>query len=213
MKSRELHTTPDLIISNYEIVPISETKFRHSFTPKTTDTVYEFVANGAPEVEVGERYNIGYYIEDGKNIVDLSSLSKNTEDNYHFNYLCAKELSRGAHKINKGKNDERVNPSVVDGDYYWGKKYAWREFGLVVSPDVFHRYLNEIEHPQISCITSNPDMEYDHSPSIAYKEQGLVEAMDLLIRDARRVTKIFFDSPYYSKRFRIKGPNAITDKK
>jgi len=45
MKSRELKTIYDLIASNYQITEIDDGKFLHSFTPMTTDTKYQFIAN------------------------------------------------------------------------------------------------------------------------------------------------------------------------
>ena len=43
MKSRDLLTVHDLIISNYTVntVPLSNGKFRHSFTTATTGKLYE----------------------------------------------------------------------------------------------------------------------------------------------------------------------------
>lgn len=213
MKSRDLKTIHDLIVSNYNIEPIANDKFKHTFTPMTTDTVYTFYANGSPEIEEGEHYNIGYYTDDfGDNIVDISCLSKCSSINPKFSYAYACEISRGKHKINKQKNNDRVTHKATDG-YYWGKKYAWREYGLVISKEAFYAYLNEVGHPQVECYTENPDMPYSNSPSIAYKDEGLKKAMEDLINTAVKVTNTKYKSPLYSKQFAIKGIEAITDKK
>ncbi|WP_045459893.1 hypothetical protein [Vibrio hyugaensis] len=214
MKSRDLNTIHDLIVSNYRIEAIGGGKFLHSFTPATTPTVYKFIANGAPEVEEGQRYNIGYFVDEEDNrIVDLSALSKNTEVNPIISLLFAKEESKGKHAINKGKNDERVKHDVEDG-YYWGKKYAWREYGLVVPKQVFYDYLKEIEHPHIECETINPDLPFTaNEKSIAYLDDGLAEAIEALIDSAEKVTKTLYKSPLFSRRFTIRGIAAITDKK
>lgn len=213
MKSRDLKTIHDLIVSDYKIVPNGNGKFTHTFKPATTDTVYQFEANGTPEVAEGERYNIGFYEdEDGNKIIDTSCLSKNTEVNPMLSYLYAMKLSEGKHDVNKGKNDDRVSHTAQDG-YYWGKKYAWREFGLVISKDAFFAYLKEIKHPTVECITRNPDMPFSNDPSTAYKEEGLADAVNSLIASAVKVTKVRFKSPLYSKQFVIRGIEAITDKK
>lgn len=213
MKSRKLKTIHDLIISNYEIHAVGDGKFIHSFKPATTNTRYQFEASGTPEVIEGERYNIGYHEDDnGNKIVDISCLSRSDEINPRLSYLYAMELSKKRGIVNKYKNNDRVNPTVQDG-YYWGKKYAWREFGLVISKDAFHSYLQEINHPKIQCIISNPDMSFSNESSIAYREAGLEDAIRELIESAEKVTKVHFKSRLYSKRFIIKGIEAITDKK
>jgi hypothetical protein len=213
MKSRELKTIHDLIVSDYKIVPIGNGKFIHSFKPATTNTVYQFEANGTPEVTEGERYNIGFYDDEhGNKVIDTSCLSKNAEVNPMLSYLYATKLSEGKHEVNKSKNDNRVSHAVKDG-YYWGKKYAWREFGLVISKDAFFAYLKEIKHPAVNCITNNSDMAFSNEPSTAYKEDGLADAVNALISSAVKVTKVRFKSPLYSKQFVIRGIEAITDKK
>lgn len=214
MKSRELKTIFDLIVSNYTISPVGSGKFEHSFTPSTTTTVYKFIANGTPELIEGERYNIGY-VENvtGEKIVDPSCLSKNSEVDKNISFQYASLLSKEKHNSNKLKNDQRVNYTVQDG-YYWGKKYAWREFGLFISKDVFYKYLEEINHPKTECLTINPDMPYGvNEASIAYREDGLMEAMKELVDSAERVSKVYFKSPLYSRKFAIRGIQAITDKK
>ena len=214
MKSRNLKTIHDLIVTDYTIEDLRDGRFRHYFHPQTTNTLYEFVANSAPELEEGERYNIGYQTtDDGKNIIELSCLSKNTEVNTILSYLYAAEYSKGKHAANKAKNDQRVTHSATDG-YYWGKKYAWREYGLCLAKEAFHAYLKEIGHPYVDCVTVNPDLPYQNNDaSIAYKEEGLDEAIEDLIKTAVKVTKVRYESALYSKRFTIKGINAITDKK
>jgi hypothetical protein len=213
MKSRNLKTIHDLIVREYKIEPNGNGKFTHSFKPATTNTIYQFEANGTPEVVEGERYNIGYYEDEhGNKIIDTSCLSKNTEVNPMLSYLYATKLSEGKHEVNKGKNDDRVSHTAQDG-YYWGKKYAWREFGLVFSKDALFAYLKEINHPKVECITRNPDMAFRNEPSTAYKEEGLTDAVNSLIASAVKVTKVRFKSPLYSKQFVIRGIEAITDKK
>lgn len=213
MKSRDLKTIHDLIVSDYKIVPKGDGKFIHTFKPATTNTLYQFEANGTPEVIEGGRYNIGYYEDKhGNKIIDTSCLSRNTEVNPMLSYLYATKLSEGKHEINKGKNDDRVSHTAKDG-YYWGKKYAWREFGLVISKDAFYAYLEEINHPNVACITSNPELGFINEPSTAYKEDGLADAVYALIASAVKETKVRFKSPLYSKQFVIRGIEAITDKK
>ncbi|WP_110457297.1 hypothetical protein [Shewanella algidipiscicola] len=214
MKSRELKTIHDVIVSDYTIEDMGDGKFLHHFKPKTTNTRYQFIANGTPEVEEGERYNIGYYNDaDGNNIIELSCMSKNNEVNPMLSYLYSKQYSKERHVSNKAKNDQRVSHTATDG-YYWGKKYAWREFGLAIAQDAFHAYLKDIKHPQVDCTTTNPDLPYTtNDASIAYKEEGLATAIEALIASAVKVTKVHYESPLYSKRFTIRGISAVTDKK
>ncbi len=214
MKSRDLKTIYDLIVTNYRITPIGDGKFLHEFNPKTTDTTYSFIANGIPELIEGERYNIGFKeMESGEKIVDISCISKTSEVNKNISYLYARQMSKEKHQVNKIKNDDRVKHKAKDG-YYWGKKYAWREFGLFMSQDAFHQYLDEVGHARIDCITMNPDMPYGAGDaSFAYKEEGLEEVIKSLVDSSLKVTKVLFKSPLYSKRFSFKGINAITDKK
>jgi hypothetical protein len=104
---------------------------------------------------------------------------------------------------------------LAQDGYCWGKKYAWREFGLVISKDAFYAYLKEIKHPKVECITRNPDMGFSNSgePSTAYKEEGLADAVNSLIASAVKMTKVRFKSPLYSKQFVIRVIEAITDKR
>lgn len=214
MKSRELNTIQDLIVSNYKITSNGDGKFTHTFTPESTDTVYTFTANGTPELEIGEHYSIGFHIDDsGKKIVDLSCVAKNQGVNPTLSYLFAQQEAQDKHTINKEKNDTRVTHNMKDG-YYWGKKYAWREFGMVIPKGAFHAYLKEIKHPTTTCVTVNPDLPYmNNDHSIAYKEDGLAKAIEELITSAVQVTSARYESPLYSKRFMIKAISAITDKK
>ncbi|MFW6766284.1 hypothetical protein ACODTQ_07420, partial [Acinetobacter pittii] len=142
MKSRELKTIHNLIISNYKIVSSgSDGKFFHTFTPETTDTIYTFQANGIHMLEAGESYNVGYYEdENGKRFVELSATSKIEAVDPIFSYEHAKFMSNLNSKVNKEKNDIRVNHSAKDG-YYWGKKYAWRQIGFALPKKVFFDYL------------------------------------------------------------------------
>ena len=213
MKSRDLHTIHDLIASNYTISPLPNGKFLHKFTPKTTNTVYEFEANSASVIEAGERYNIGFIVDkNGKNIIELSALSKTAEVNQFFSYAFAQQIARENRPTEKAKNDQRVTHKAKDG-YYWGKKYAWRMFGTVISKEAFYTYLEEIKHPSVPCITSNPDMGFQNEQSTAYKEKGLEEAVRNLISSASKVSPAYFKSPLYSRKLSIRGVKAITDKK
>ncbi len=212
MKSRELNTIHDLIVTDYKIEPIGGGKFRHFFHPKTTEKIYEFIANGAAELEEGQRYNIGYRIIDGKNIIEPSCLSKSDDVNPLLSYLHAMEFSKSRKIINKRKNDDRVNYDKTNG-YHWGPKYAWREYGLVIAKDAFHSYLEEINHPKIACVITNPDNLAQTTNTEAYADEGLENAIALLIQSAEKVSKIHYKSPHYSRRFTIRGIEAITDKK
>ena len=213
MKSRVLFTRHDVIVTDYNVTPLGPMKFRHRFQTKTTGTVYEFeTTNSAPAVIDGERYNIGFEEIGGKNIVEPSALSKASDVNPIISLMAAKQMSKENDQINRGKNSARVSHNATDG-YYWGKKYAWRQFGLVIAKNAFYAYLDEIGHPKVSCVTSNPDMPYANDPSVAYREQGLEAAIDELIYNAQSAGKRYFNSPRYSKKFQIRGINAITDKK
>lgn len=213
MKSRDLFTIHDLIASNYKISQLPNGKFLHSFTPKTTNTVYEFEANSAPVIEEGQRYNIGFATDkNGRNVIELSALSKTADVNPFFSYAFAQQIARENKLAEKAKNDQRVTHKTTDG-YYWGKKYAWRMFGTVISKDAFYSYLEEINHPSVPCITNNPDLPYQSEPSTAYKEEGLEEAMHNLISSAQKVSPAYYKSPLYSRKLSIKGIKAITDKK
>lgn len=214
MKSRDLNTIQDLIVTNYTISANGDGKFTHTFTPENTDTIYTFIANGTPELEEGEHYSIGFHIDDnGKKIVDLSCVAKNQGVNPMLSYLFAQQEALDKHTVNKEKNDTRVTHKAEDG-YYWGKKYAWREFGMAIPQGAFHAYLEQIGHPAVPCITINPDLPYSNNDhSIAYKEEGLAQAIEALIASAVKVTPARYESPLYAKRFMIKPISAVTDKK
>ena len=213
MKSRDLRTIHDVIITDYRITPLSDGKYLHQFRPATTDTVYEFEANSAPVLKNGDRYNIGFKVTpSGRNIIDTSALGKVDTVNKVLSYLAAKQLSADILDENTAKNDQRVSHTETNG-YYWGKKYAWRRYGLVISKDAFYGYLEHIEHPFTSCLTSNPDLPYSaNERSTAYLDAGLEAAMDALIDSAVKVGR-YHESPLYPHRFQIKAINAITDKK
>lgn len=213
LKSRGLFTINDLIASNYTITKLVSGKYRHQFTPATTATAYEFEANATPVIIEGERYNVGYTVDSvGRNIVDLSALSPTSQVNPMFSFLAAQHIARGNFGIEKAKNDQRVSHAATDG-YYWGKKYAWRMFGTVIAKSAFFEYLDEIGHPSISCFTRDPDLPYSNDESTAYAEDGLEDAIRNLIASAVKASPAYFKSPLYSRRFAIRGINALTDKK
>jgi L-amino acid N-acyltransferase YncA len=213
MKSRDLFTTYDLIASNYTITSIAPGRYVHKFTPATTSTVYEFEANATPVIEEGQRYNVGYKVDSaGRNIVEQSALSKASEVNPALSYLAAKQIAKEKYSVEKAKNDQRVSHTAKDG-YYLGTKYAYRMFGLAITRNTFDSYLTEIKHPSVPCTTSDPERSFANDQSIAYKEDGLQDAMDRLFDNPIKVTEVFYKSPHYSKRFSIRGINAITDKK
>lgn len=92
-----------------------------------------------------------------------------------------------------------------------GEKYAWRRFGLVVAQGAFHQYLIDIAHPYVPCKAVSDDIGvYSHQNSIAYKEDGLEEAMNQLIETAGRNGR-YFSSPLSSTKFQIKPVNATCD--
>lgn len=214
MKSRNLYTIHDLIVRDYRISQLPSGKFLHQFKPLTTETLYEFETNGsAAELVNGDRYNIGFVTDpNDRKIIEPSSLGKADTVNKLLSYSAAKQFSLDKLAENQGKNDERVTHQATDG-YYWGKKYAWRRFGLVIAQGAFHQYLIDIAHPFVPCKTVSDDIGvYSNQNSIAYKEDGLEEAMDQLIETAVRNGR-YFSSPLSSKEFQIKPINAISDKK
>ncbi|MFC0130605.1 hypothetical protein [Ralstonia solanacearum] len=207
MKSRDLLTTPVLIVSNYRISPHVGGKFLHTFTPESTDTVYQFIANQEPLLEAGHQYNIGYTVEDGINWVDPSATAKATDVDPVKSHYVARMLGEQLRAVETQKSRERVMHQPTDG-IYLGKKYAWRIYGMAVGRDTFDDYLEAIQHPSVQCFT-------DGTPSTAYKEEGLAEAMDALIRSVRRKSGNRFESPLLPSKnwFNVKGLSAITDKK
>lgn len=207
MKSRDLLTTPVLIVTNYTIVPDKSGKFLHSFTPESTQTLYQFIANREPLLEEGERYNIGYSVESGLNLVDISATAKAEDVDPLKSHYVACVLGEQQRHIETQKSDERVQHDATDA-HYLGKKYAWRIYGMAIARENFEAYLNDIKHPSVPCFT-------DGSPSTAYKQEGLAEAMEALIKSATRLNGNRFSSPLLpsKKWFQIKGISAITDKK
>jgi len=213
MKSRDLSTTHDLIASNYTIAPIAPGRYLHSFTPANTSTIYKFEANATPVIEVGERYNVGYVVNSlGEHLVEQSALSKTSEVNPTLSYEASKQIAKEKYRVERAKNDQRVSHNASDG-YYWGKKYAYRMFGTAISRSAFDDYLAEIGHPSVPCITQDPDRQFANGQSIAYKEDGLRDAIDRLFDTAQKVTPAYYKSALYSKKFSIRGISAITDKK
>ncbi|WP_152566107.1 hypothetical protein [Lysobacter antibioticus] len=207
MKSRDLLTTPVLIVTNYVIEPYSGGGFLHRFTPETTSTVYKFIANQEPELVVGERYNIGYRVEDGENVVDMSATAKANDVNKDVSFYVASLIGAQLRETELNKSLQRVSYRASDG-IYLGKKYAWRIYGMMIARDTFDEYLTCIGHPSVPCIT-------DESPSVAYREDGLKEAMEKLIISSVLVGGNRFKSNLLpsKKWFQIKGITAITDKK
>jgi len=209
MKSRELKTTPVLIVSNYTIQAISSGKYLHKFTPESTTTTYQFIANREELLEEGLRYNIGYETIDGTNWVDVSAITKADEISPDISHYFARKIGEQNRNVESEKSDSRVKHSASDG-YYLGKKYAWRIYGMAVARDTFDDYLEVINHPKVQCFT-------DGSESIAYKDEGIDEVMDMLIKSCVKVgrTGNRFSSTLLptKKWFQVKGLSAITDKK
>lgn len=213
MKSAELHTIYDVIVTDYRITPLPNGRAHHCFHPATTNTLYEFEANNTPVVVEGERYNIGFTVTAaGKNLIDQSALSPSSKVNPTLSYLFAQKLAEEKFQEEKAKNDTRVIHNATDGEYYWGKKYAWRMFGACIARDAFDSYLDEIGHPSTPCITRDPAKPYSNDQSVAYAETGLADAIENLISSAVKVGR-HYKSPLYSRQFTIKGINAITFKK
>ncbi|QBJ33037.1 hypothetical protein [Hafnia alvei] len=217
MKSRELKTIHDLIVTNYQKHDLGNGRYMHTFQPSTTDTTYQFEANVEDVVIEGERYNIGYTEEaGGVKVIDQSCLSKCSVLDKDFSYQYARNMSKQKHDENKGKNDARVRHNEAKG-YYWGRKYAWREFGLALPRAAFEKYLIEcINHPCIAC-TIETEGYPQGEDSFAFLEEGLADAIDMLIQSAKIINNgPYFKSPLYykgEKKFTIKGVPAITDKK
>ena len=209
MKSRDLCTTPVLVVSNYKIVPDGNGKFLHQFTPENTPRIYQFYANREPVFEEGERYNIGYKVINGVNWVDESATAKADDIDPQVSHYVARQFGEQIRKIETRKSDERVVHSATDG-HYLGKKYAWRIYGMSIARDTFDYYLHEIGHPYVSCYTEG-------SKSIAYKDVGIASAIDALIQSCEKVGET--GNRYKSKLlpnkkwFTVKGISAISDKK
>lgn len=207
MKSRELHTVPVVVVSNYKIEPHVTGKFLHSFTPESTGTTYQFLANQERLLEEGERYNFGYTIDNGINWVDISAIAKAKNVDPAASFYVARLLGKEMYEIESRKSDDRIVHSATDG-HYLGKKYAWRIYGMAVPRDVFDFYLEHIGHPSVPCLTEG-------SQSIAYKEDGLAAAIDRLRSSLTNISNNRFSSPLVPQKkwFQVKGISAITDKK
>jgi hypothetical protein len=207
MKSRELFTTPVLIVTNYKIAPLPGGKFLHCFTPESTSTLYEFEANKEPLLEEGERYNIGYTEDNGRNWVDISATAKAEEVDPQKSHYVARVLGEELRVTETEKSNARVVHKATDG-LYLGKKYAWRIFGMAIPREVFDIYLDHIQHPSTPCFTEG-------SASTAYREDGLEQAMNQLIASVVKIKGNRFTSHYVPSKswFTIKGVKAITDKK
>lgn len=209
MKSRELHTTPVLIVTNYKIIPRPSGRYLHSFTPESTPTVYKFIANQEPVFEEGTRYNIGYEFVNNENWVDISASAKADEVLPQVSHYVARQLGEQSRAIETNKSDERVVHHATDG-HYLGKKYTWRIYGMALSRDTFDDYLEYIKHPTVNCYT-------DGSASIAYKDQGIDQLIDNFVNSLVKVGNAgnrFKSTLWPSKRwFTVKGISAITDKK
>ncbi len=210
MKKRDLHSVYDVKIRNYKIEQSGDS-FLHSFTPATTETIYQFQGDSAPVLIEGEHYNVAFTpTTEGRNIVDPSVLSLASVVNPMMSYLAAKKLASEKFAEEKEKNDTRVRHDGT-GDYFWAKKQAWRLFGAFMSEGPFIRYLDEIGHVSVPCIMISDD----HSPSwsTAYAESGLEEAAFRLVSTAQRATSVLYTSTVYTKTFAIKGIPAISHKK
>lgn len=210
MRKKELHSVYDVKIRNYNIQKCGNT-FLHSFTPATTETIYQFQGDSVPVLIEGEHYNIAFTpAADGINVVDPSVLSFASAVNPMLSYLAAKKLAIEKFAEEKEKNDTRCRHEGT-GDYFWAKKQAWRLFGAFMSEGSFIQYLDEIGHRSVPC-RMVPD---DHVPSwsTAYAESGLEEAAFLLVSTAQKATSVLYKSMVYSKTFAIKGIPAISHKK
>lgn len=209
MKSRELHTTPVIIVSNYTITPDPSGKYLHSFTPQNTGKKYQFLANAEPLLDEDSRYNVGYEKINGLNWVDVSATAKADEVNPAVSHYVARQLGEQKKAREYAKSDARVVYSASDGKYL-GKKYAWRIYGMAIARGTFDDYMAAINHPRVACLTEGTE-------SIAYKEFGIDSSMQSLINSCVRVGNSGnrFSSPLLpgKKWFQIKGLSAITDKK
>ncbi|MFZ2269490.1 MAG: hypothetical protein WAV95_18095 [Azonexus sp.] len=179
----------------------------HTFTPETTSTIYQFIANQEPLLDAGQRYNIGYEVRDGRNWVDISATAKADLVDKNSSFYVAKTLGEQCRDVETQKSVQRVVHSAKDGRYL-GKKYAWRIYGMAIAREAFDTYLEDIQHPSVPCYTED-------SPSVAYKEEGLAEAMEALRQSAVHINGNRFKSPLMPSKswFQIKGISAITDKK
>jgi hypothetical protein len=207
MRSRELLTTPLVIVTEYQIVPHENGRFLHSFKPETTSTVYQFIANREPLLEEGQRYNIGYRRDEDINWIDMSATAKADDVDKNKSHYFARIKGEEIRESETRKSDTRVKHRSQDA-HYLGRKYAWRIYGMAVAQETFYAYLKEINHPSVDCLT-------DNTPSIAYKEDGLKTAIDAFIDSAVHLGSNRFYSSLlpFKKYFLVKGISAITDKK
>jgi hypothetical protein len=217
MKSKDLHTTYDIIVRNYAMTKLPNGIHRHTFTPQTTTTVYEFDANGIALMENGKHYNVAFTpLPNGRNLVEPSSISLADQVNPMLSYLVAKNYAQQKYTEERSKNDRRVSHDALDGDYYWGRKYAWRMYGAFMAEEAFLAYLDEQGHKSIPCITTDPDYPSTNTLSTAYSDVGLEQAALALINAAIRInqTSTFYRATeLYSRKFTIRGINAISHKK
>lgn len=206
MKSRDLLTTPTIVVSNYRIIE-SENTFLHSFSPETTKTNYCFFGGDQPLLEEGQRYSVGFRSQEGVNWVDLAATARAGDVDKNKSLYVARILGEEGRQLETSKSNSRVIHSAVEG-LYLGKKYAWRIYGMAVARDTFDAYLKDIGHAAIPCTT-------DGTASIAYRDAGLAQAMQLLIDSAVRIQENRFRSHLLPSKdwFQIKGIPAITDKK
>ncbi|WP_285906322.1 hypothetical protein [Pseudodesulfovibrio pelocollis] len=210
MKRRDLLTTYDLIASSYSISKDGD-YFIHKFSPKNTSTIYQArTTSSTPIITEGDRYNIGYSVDNGVNWVEVTAISNSSKTTPDSAFSAMELAGKELYDTEKAKNDARIKYNAKG--YYWGKKYAWRVFGIGLAKEAFYKYLKEIKHPFIECTVFNVDKGHPPSKSIAYSEKGLKDAVENLIKSAKPVGARY-KSPHYTHTFTIKGFNAITDKK
>jgi len=187
VKPRDLHTIHNLIVRDYKIIQTSAGKYMHTFTPATTSTIYQFEGSSIPRLENGKHYNIGFRPnKNNLNIVDPAFISEISEVDPSVSYAIAQKISQENFAIEKANNDRRVTPHGNVTGYYWGRKYAWRIYGIAISENAFDEYLKEIGHPTTTCTTFEPDKPYGNSQSIAYADEGLAAAVSDLIAFATK---------------------------
>ncbi|EPR32968.1 hypothetical protein dsat_0409 [Alkalidesulfovibrio alkalitolerans DSM 16529] len=209
MRAREMYTQFDLIASNYTITD-SGGLFLHRFTPQGTDTIYQIeTTSRSPVIVEGDRYDVGFKNVGGIRIVDPSSICNSSKVSPKVSVIAAFQIGREIYNAERAKNDERVIHSERSG-YWWGKKYAWRVYGLCLAKESFYKYLEEIRHPTVNCEMNNPP--HPRTKSIAYLDDGICDAVEELMETAVARGR-FYVSPKFSKNFSIKGINAMTDKK
>lgn len=208
MKSRTLLTTPVIIVTDYTIEPDPSGKWMHSFRPENTRTRYQFLANREALLAQGERYNIGYSVDEhGTNWVEMSATARADSVDPAASYAVASALGEQSRAVEAGKSAARVSHTATDGTYL-GIKYAWRIYGMAIAREAFETYLHDRNHPSVPCYTEG-------NRSTAFKEDGLKDAMDALFGNLVHVSANRYSSPLFpSKRFfLVKGISAITDKK